>query len=68
VVEWSITTDCKSVGLAPTQVRILPPPQRGWLADERGGGESPFMDSRADSNAGACRQEAARGGVAGLTK
>ena len=24
VVEWSITTDCKSVGLRPTKVRILP--------------------------------------------
>ena len=24
VVEWSITTDCKSVGLCPTKVRILP--------------------------------------------
>ena len=26
-MEWSITTDCKSVGRVPTQVRILPPPQ-----------------------------------------
>lgn len=29
MVEWSITTDCKSVGLRPTKVRILPGAQ--WV-------------------------------------
>ena len=28
VVEWSITTDCKSVGFMPTKVRILPGAQQ----------------------------------------
>lgn len=38
-MEWSITTDCKSVGRVPTQVRILPPPPS--LAIASFGGQSP---------------------------
>ena len=35
VAEWLMAADCKSAGLCPTKVRILPPPLGEWNRRER---------------------------------